>query len=92
MLPPNFDPTLWSDDELEIWKEQGYHCVVCSKWADTIHEIVPKSKTEEWEREGNRILICASCHNEIHRLGAKVWRVRLEVFRDKAIRTYGDKK
>lgn len=91
MPHPDFDESLWDEIELEIWHEQGYKCVVCGKWADTIHEIVPKSKTSDWERKENRVLVCANCHNTIHQMGAKVWKVRLEVFRDKAIRIYGDK-
>ena len=92
VLPPNFDPSLWDSEELEIWRTQGYRCVVCSKWADTIHEIVPKSKIKNWKQLGNRVLVCVLCHDKIHHDGARTWRTRLEVFRDKAIRIYGDKK
>jgi 5-methylcytosine-specific restriction endonuclease McrA len=88
MLPPNFQSELWEEDELEIWRSQGYRCVVCGKWADTIHEIVHKSKTKDWKREGNRVLVCVGCHDKIHHEGGGFWRIRLEVFRDKALRLY----
>ena len=89
MLPPNFSPSLWDADELEIWRSQGFRCVVCSKWADTIHEIIPKSKNPKgWRSKNNRVLVCVSCHAKIHFQGAKNWKVKLEIFRDKAVRTY----
>ena len=91
MLPPNFNPSLWEADELEIWRDQGFRCIVCSHYGDTLHEIIPKSKTKDWKKPGNRVVVCMTCHTTIHLEGAATWRTKLEIFRDKAIRTYGDK-
>lgn len=92
MYPPNFDKSLWDEVELEMWEEQGYRCVVCGKEADTIHEIVPRSKDPKgWSKKENRVLVCIFCHERIHYEGAITWKVRLIVFREKAIRLYGDK-
>lgn len=88
MLPPNFNESLWDADELEIWRTQGFRCIVCGHYADTIHEIIPKSKTKDWKRPDNQVLVCVYCHNHIHKEGAKAWRTILEICRDKAIRTY----
>lgn len=89
MLPPDFDESLWDEIELEIWKEQGYRCVVCGHYADTIHEIVPKSKNPKgWRKKENRVLVCLTCHDRIHYEGAVTWKVRLMIFRDKSLRLY----
>ena len=93
MYPPSFEPEMWDEEENKIWREQGFRCIVCGRYGDTLHEIIPKSKApKNWRVPENRCVVCAHCHNRIHKEGAKVWRTKLEIFRDKAVRLYGDKK
>jgi len=88
MYPPSFEPEMLDTEENKIWREQGFRCIVCGRYGDTLHEIIPKSKTKDWKREGNRVVVCVKCHTSIHKAGASTWRTKLEIFRDKAIRLY----
>ena len=93
MLPPNFDPSLWDSEELEIWRSQGYRCVVCSKWADTIHEIVPKSiAPKTWMVLENRVPLCNQCHELAHLKGTRNSADGLRALRKQRLEEYASSK
>ena len=46
------DKTLWSPQELMVFEEYGYRCVLCGfQYADALHEEPPKSLNPNWRDE-----------------------------------------
>jgi len=88
MRPLDFDPQLWTAEELEIWRSLGYRCVICGKMGSTLHEIIPKSRTQHWQRPENRVVVCANCHFRIHHDGALVWKEALTSLRKVRLEHY----
>ena len=67
----NFSMENWSEEELAIFRQFSFKCLVCSKQAIVLHEIIPKSKAPKtWDVPENKVPLCANCHEEIHRHGA----------------------
>ena len=67
----NFSMESWSEEELAIFRQFSFKCLVCSKQAVVLHEIIPKSKAPKtWDRPENKVPLCANCHENIHRHGA----------------------
>ena len=74
------DKSLWTDEEIQIFKEFDYKCIAC--WirdADTLHELIPKSLAPKtWKQPENRVPLCNKCHTEAHDHGTRKSRVYLE--------------
>ena len=67
---PALQMELWTDEEIEIFKQFNFKCVRCLKLAVTLHEIRPKSLAPKtWMKPENRIPICAKCHSWAHDRG-----------------------
>jgi len=47
-----------------------YRCIVCRQSSKVVHEIIPRSQTEEWDVLDNRVVLCPSCHENVHKSGA----------------------
>lgn len=44
------DITRWSDEELIVFEEYSYRCVLCGyQYADTLHHEPPRSLNPEWK-------------------------------------------
>ena len=66
------DKSLWSEEEISIFEYYNYKCVRCSKPAEVIHEIIPKSRRPyTWMDIENRIPLCVECHNWAHKVGSR---------------------
>lgn len=64
--------SLWSNDDLAIFKKFYFKCIRCSKPAIVIHEIKPKSRRpKNWMEVGNRVPLCRNCHNWAHKISCK---------------------
>ena len=53
-----------------IMKLFSYRCPQCLGRADTVHEIIPRSRGNRAWEFSNRVAICHTCHTEFHRIGA----------------------
>jgi 5-methylcytosine-specific restriction endonuclease McrA len=53
-----------------VMKLFDYRCPGCGGKADTVHEIIPRSRGKRAWEFSNRVAICHPCHTEFHRLGA----------------------
>ncbi len=87
-IPSDFQAELWSDDEIEIFKQFRFRCINCDGKAIVLHELIPKSKLRDWKREGNRVPLCNSCHDWAHRFGTRKSYKILEEQRDLRINLY----
>ena len=66
------DKSLWSDEELEIFKKYNYKCVHCvHQDAVALHELKPKSLNMDWRRPENRLPLCSECHDWAHKRGTR---------------------
>jgi 5-methylcytosine-specific restriction endonuclease McrA len=89
MPPPNFQSELWNEQELEIWENSGYKCVICQNWGDTLHEIVPKSRSpKNWHEPSNRVPVCVPCHMRIHHDGTRIWKQPLIELRKQRLKEH----
>ena len=70
-IPNDFQTELWSEDEIEIFKQFRFRCINCDDKAIVLHELIPKSKLKDWKREGNRIPLCLNCHEWVHKFGTR---------------------
>ena len=70
-IPSDFQKELWSEDEIEIFKQFRFRCINCDADAIVLHELIPKSKLRDWKREGNRVTLCLKCHEFAHKFGTR---------------------
>lgn len=76
--------SLWTSEELEIFRKFGDKCARCGNSAVTLHEIVPKSKAPKtWMNPKNRIPLCVACHHLAHQHGTKFLREELQELRNR---------
>lgn len=62
------DKTLWTDEELMVFKAYGYRCVLCGfQYADTLHHEPPRSLNPRWKDEiWKQFPLCAAHHEAVH--------------------------
>jgi len=53
-----------------IMRVFNHRCPQCLGKADTVHEIIPRSRGKRAWEFSNRVAICHTCHTEFHRIGA----------------------
>jgi len=87
-IPNDFQTELWSEDEIEIFKQFRFRCINCDDKAIVLHELIPKSKLRDWKREGNRVPLCANCHEFAHKRGTKKTYKILAEQRDLRLKLY----
>ena len=61
------DKSRWSPDELMIFEQYGFRCVLCGfQYADTLHEEPPRSLNPNWKDEPwTRFPLCNAHHEAI---------------------------
>ena len=61
------DKTLWTPQELMVFEEYGYRCVLCGfQYADALHEEPPKSLNPNWKDEPwHQYPLCNAHHTAI---------------------------
>jgi 5-methylcytosine-specific restriction endonuclease McrA len=62
------DKSKWSPDELFVFEQYGYRCVLCGfQYADTLHHEPPRSINPRWEEEPwTQFPVCAAHHDAVH--------------------------
>lgn len=62
------DKSRWSPEELIIFEEYTFRCVLCGfQFADVLHEEPPKSLNPRWiDEPWKRFPLCAAHHNAVH--------------------------
>lgn len=62
------DKSKWSADELEVFEEYGYRCVICVfQYADTLHHEPPRSLNPDWKNEPwTQFPVCSAHHDALH--------------------------
>jgi 5-methylcytosine-specific restriction endonuclease McrA len=82
----------WKPDEIKIFRQFNWRCILCDRKAAVLHEIIPKSKAPKtWKKPGNRVPLCVSCHDDVTRQSAAASRPRLERSRDEKLELYGQR-
>ncbi len=65
-------------DDYFIWWLFRRRCVMCSKSATEINEIVPRGRSKksilDWR---NRVTLCRSCHDEFHHNGVTAEKIKV---------------
>ena len=79
---------LWSEEELDIFRQFRFICINCSRKAVVLHELIPRSRLKDWKCEGNRVPLCLHCHEDAHRSGTRNSRKRLSEQRDLRLKLY----
>lgn len=88
--PSDFQPELWTEEEIDIFYLFHYRCVRCKQKAITLHEIRPKSLNKDWQKPENRVPICKKCHDWSHRAGTRFSAPILEVLRKERLKEYAN--
>jgi 5-methylcytosine-specific restriction endonuclease McrA len=62
---PVIDKTKWNDEELMVFEEYRYLCVLCGfQLADTLHHEPPRSLNPNWKDEPwTQFPLCAAHHD-----------------------------
>lgn len=61
------DKSKWSDEELIVFEEYGYRCVLCGfQYATTLHHEPPRSLNPNWKDEPwTQFPLCAAHHDAV---------------------------
>jgi 5-methylcytosine-specific restriction endonuclease McrA len=71
----------------KIWEMFHGQCVRCNHLANSVHEIIPRSKRpNDWWELDNMILLCLECHQWSHNRGTKFSAPILTVLRKEALK------
>lgn len=74
---------LWTNEEIDIFRQFGGKCIKCPRQAVTLHEIIPKSRRPKtWMEKKNRVPICNICHTWAHNVSCRVSGPILKELRD----------
>ena len=65
-------------------------CVMCGRFTDVIHEIIPRSSGKIAMNIENRVPLCAEHHDWAHREGTKVSIPILQKVRKRVLSLYAD--
>ena len=74
--PSPLYPENWNRLRHALFKEAGYRCQVCGRYAKGdlhLHHIVPISISHDNSRE-NLIVLCSDCHYKVHKKIIKIER------------------
>jgi 5-methylcytosine-specific restriction endonuclease McrA len=68
---PVIDKTKWSDEELMVFEEYRYLCVLCGfQLADTLHHEPPRSLNPNWKDEPwTQFPLCNAHHELVTNMG-----------------------
>ena len=79
-----------ADCYYDVVMEMFHHkCVRCGRRADSVHEIVPRSRLPKtWMLPENRVAICLTCHFWAHQKGAASSADELRRLREKRLLEY----
>lgn len=64
------DKELWTDEELMVFEEYDYRCILCGfAYADTLHHEPPRSLNPNWKNEPwTQFPLCTAHHAAVHKL------------------------
>jgi len=64
------DKALWSEEELIVFEEYSYRCILCGfQYADTLHHEPPRSLNPQWkDQPWTRFPLCDAHHNAVHKM------------------------
>ena len=65
------DKTRWKKEELMVFEEYGFTCVLCGfQYADTLHHEPPRSLNPNWKDEPwTQFPLCNAHHTAVHKMG-----------------------
>lgn len=72
---PLFNMQIDDPEGVEIWDVFRGRCFICTKPANTIHEIIPRARGKLAMEKKNRAPVCVECHDDIHRQGVSLYMV-----------------